>query len=311
MGASNVQPAVTGNSILYSQDRGAGIRELSYSWEAQTYRTVDASIMAPHLFSGYTISDLTFSRSPYQVLWVVRSDGVLLGLTYVPDQQVLGWHKHTTDGSFESVCVIAEGTEDVLYAVVNRTIGGNTKRYVERLHSRQFENQEDAFHVDSGLSYDGVPATVMSGLSHLEGKAVVALADGAVVKNLTVTSGAVTLPQSASVVHIGLPIEAKIRTLPVVVEVPGAAQGRIKAVNKVWIRVYRSSGIFVGPNESRLAEHRQRTSEVYGAAPALKTDEIEIVLPTEWSSGGQVYVVHNDPLPMTVVSMSAEVAIGG
>lgn len=311
-GASNVQPAVTGNSILYAQDRGAGIRELSYSWESQTYRTVDASIMAPHLFSGYTISDLAFTRSPYQVLWVVRSDGAMLGLTYVPDQQVLGWHKHTTDGEFESVAVISEGTEDVLYAVIKRTIGGNTKRYVERLHSRFFDTQADAFHVDSGLTYDGAPATNFSGLAHLEGKTVSILADGAVVLRQVVTGGAVSIPQAASVVHIGLPISAKLQTLPVVVEnIQGFAQGRVKNVNSVWLRVNQSSSIFAGPSEAKLTEYRQRTTEPYGSPPSLKSDEIKIVIPCEWGNGGQVHIVHDDPVPLTVVSMSAEVAIGG
>lgn len=310
-GASNVQPAVTGNSILYAQDRGAGVRELSYSWEAQTYKTVDASIMAPHLFSGYTIRDLAYCRAPYQVLWVVRSDGVLLGLTYVPEQQVLGWHKHTTDGEFESVCVVSEGTEDVMYCVVKRTIGGNTKRYVERLHSRHFDAQEDAFYVDSGLSYDGSPATTFSGLSHLEGKTVSILADGAVAPQQVVASGSVTIPQSASVVHIGLPIDGKLQTLPVVVETQGFGQGRVKNVNAVTLRVYRSSGIFVGPSEDRLSEYRQRTAEVYGAPPELKSDEIEILIPPAWGSSGQVFIKHTDPLPLTVVSMSAEVTIGG
>lgn len=310
-GASNVQPAVTGNSILYAQDRGAGVRELSYSWESQTYKTVDASIMVPHLFAGYTIKDMAYCRAPYQVLWVVRSDGALLGLTYVPEQQVLGWHKHITDGEFESVAVVSEGTEDVLYCVVKRTIGGNTKRYVERLRSRHFDAQEDAFFVDSGLTYDGSPATTFSGLSHLEGKTVSILADGAVVQSKVVTSGQVTIPQAASVVHIGLPIECKIKTLPVVVETQGFGQGRVKNVNSVYIRVYRSSGIFAGPSEDRMSEYRQRSAEPYGSPPALKSDEIEIVIPPSWGAGGQVYIKHTDPLPLTVVSMSAEVVIGG
>jgi hypothetical protein len=314
MGASNVQPVVTGNSILYSADRGAKVREISYSWEAQSYRTVDASIMAPHLFDGYGITDMAYMRSPYQVLWCVRSDGALLGLTYVPDQQVLAWHTHTTDGQFESVCVIAEGSEDVLYVVVKRTIGGSTKRYVERLRSRQFSVQEDAFFVDSGLTYSGAAVTTISGLGHLEGKQVVALANGAVVGNLTVNAGAITLPASATKVHVGLPITAKLRTLPATIDSRGIGafgQGYPKNINAVHLRVYRSAGIFVGPSEDKLVEYKQRTNEVWGAPPGLKSDEIEVVLSPTWSRSGQIYVQHDDPLPLTVVSLSLDVALGG
>lgn len=310
-GANNVQPVVTGNSVLYAQDRGARIRELSYSWEASSYKTLDASIMAPHLFDGYTIVDLAYMRSPYQVLWVVRSDGVLLGLTYVPDQQVIAWHQHEADGFIESVCVIAEDDEDALYAVIRRTINGSTVRYVERLHSRQFGAQSDAFVVDSGLTYSGAATTAISGLSHLEGETVSALADGAVVKNLTVTGGAITLPVAASKVQVGLPITATLRTLPLALEIPGYGQGRVKNVSSVFMRVYRSSDIFAGPDENSLREYRQRTDEDYGSPPALRSDEIEIVLSNDWTTSGQVLVKHVDPTPLTLVSIALDVAVGG
>ena len=311
MGASNVQPVVTGNSILYAQDRGARIREVSYSWEAQSYRTIDASIMIPHLLDGYNIVDMAYMRAPYQVLWCVRSDGVLLGLTYVPDQQVLAWHEHSTDGLFESVCVIAEGDEDVLYAVVQRTINGASVRYVERMHSRLFTATEDAFFVDCGLTYDGAAADVISGLDHLEGEDVVALADGAVVTSLTVTGGSITLPAEASLVHIGLPITAQLQTLPIALEMQGFGQGKVKNVNTAFMRVYRSSGIKAGPSTDKLVEYKQRTNEPYGSPPALKSDEIEVVLSPSWSRGGQVIVQHDTPLPLTVVSLSFDVTLGG
>lgn len=310
MGANNVQPVVTGNSILYAQDRGARVREISYSWEAQTYRSLDASIMAPNLFDGYTIEDMAYMRSPFQVLWAVRSDGTLLGLTYVPDQQVMAWHQHSTDGSVESVCVIAEDNEDVLYAVVQRSINGSTVRYVERLHSRLFADIEDAFFVDSGLTYDGAPATTISGLDHLEGETVSALADGAVVTNLTVTSGDITLPAAASLVHVGLPITAQLETLPLALETQAGGQGRVKNANIAFMRVHRSSGISVGPDTNTLIEYKQRTAEPYGSPPALKSDEIEITLSPKWSRGGQLVVQHTTPLPLTVVSLSLDVTVG-
>jgi hypothetical protein len=312
MGASNVQPSVTGNSILYAQDRGARIREITYSWEAQSYKTIDASIMAPHLFDGYTLTDMAYMRAPYQVLWVVRSDGLLLGLTYVPDQQVIAWHQHPMDGAtIDSICVIAEGSEDVLYMAVNRTINGSPVCYVERMSTRLFTNPEDVFFIDCGLTYDSTPATTISGLSHLEGKDVAVLADGAVVGGLTVTSGAITLPAAASVVQIGLPITASATTLPIAFETAGMGQGRSKNVATAFLRVYRSSGIFVGPSTDKLREYRQRTNEVYGSPPSLQSDEIEIVLSPEWTKGGQLVIEHTDPLPLTISSMSLEVTVGG
>jgi hypothetical protein len=311
-GANNVTPAVIGNSVLFAQSRGGRIREMSYSWQANGYLSNDISILAPHLFDFYDTVDLAFIRAVHPILWCVRSDGKLLGLTYVAEQQVAAWHQHDTDGYFESVCSVAEEDEDMLYAIVRRTINGSTKRYVERLHTRNFQAQEDAFFVDCGLTYDGTPATAISGLSHLEGKTVNILADGAVVEPQVVTSGAITLPEAASVVHVGLPITADLQTLPLAAQIDGAfAQGRPKNVNAVWLRVNRSSGIKAGPAFDKLTDYKQRTTESYGSPPALVSDEIKISVSPSWGSSGQVCVRQSDPLPLTVASMTIEAAVGG
>jgi hypothetical protein len=80
---------------------------------------------------------------------------VLLGLTDLREQAIWGWHRHTTDGTFENVCVLPEGTEDAIYVVVKRTINGATKRYVERFTPRAFTDVEDVALMDASLSYDG------------------------------------------------------------------------------------------------------------------------------------------------------------
>jgi hypothetical protein len=316
IGASNVTPAVTGSSMLYAAGRGGRIREMVYTQQSAGgygYTNTDVSMLAPHLFDYKTVVDLAFARAPYPVLWVVSSDGRLLGMTYVPDQKVAGWHRHDTDGLFESVCIVTEGNEDALYAVINRTINGSQVRYVERLHTRLFAGIEDAFFVDCGLSYSGSPATALSGLGHLEGKTVSILADGAVHPQLVVSGGSVTLQRAASKVHIGLPIEADMQTLPISSEqIPGAAQGRTKNVNRVYLKVNRSSGVFAGPSEDALREYKQRRSEPYGTAPGLiDSEEIEVVIDNSWDAYGQVFVRQSSPLPLTVSSLSLEYAIGG
>ena len=310
VGASNVQPAVTENSALYAAAEGGHIRELTYD-NGGSLRSLDISLLATHLFDYYSISDLTFAKGTIPILWAVRSNGTLLGMTYLPGQQVVGWHQHTTDGAFESVCAITENGESALYAIVNRTIGGATKRYVERLKTRYFATLADAFHVDCGLTYSGAPAITINGLGHLEGKSVAILADGAVHPRRTVTGGAVTLEAAASKVHVGLPITADLETLPLTLQMEALGQGRYKNINQVWLRVYRSSGIFVGPAFDKLTEAKQRHNEPYGTPPALKTDELQVTTLPKWTSDGTVCIRQSDPLPLTVVSMSLETAVGG
>jgi hypothetical protein len=312
-GASNVQPVVTTGSVLYVQAQGSRLRELSYSWEANAYRTVDASIMAPHRFNGYTVTDLAYSRAPDSITWAVRDDGVLLGMTYVPDQQVYGWHAHDTAGEFESVCTVSEGSEDVLYAVVKRTVNARTVRYVERLRSRIFTAQEDAFFVDSGLTYSGSPVSTVGGLYHLEGQTVDILADGAVEARQTVTGGQVTLGTAASTVHVGLPITADLVTLPLAMEGAAAAgQGTVKNINKVHLRVSQSSVVKAGPAFDRLREYPARAvTDPYGSPPALRNGELALSIDPSWNQDAALCVRQDLPLPLTVLSMTLEIQSGG
>ncbi|KCV27902.1 hypothetical protein L489_5550, partial [Bordetella bronchiseptica 00-P-2730] len=296
---------------IYGAARGGHVRELAYNWQANGFVTGDLSLRAAHLFDNLDILDMAYAKAPQPIVWFISSSGKLLGLTYVPEQQIGAWHQHDTDGVFESCAVVAEGNEDRLYAVVRRTIGGNEVRYVERMASRQFDAQADAFFVDSGLTYSGEPVSHISGLEHLEGKTVSILADGAVHPQRVVTDGAIDLDVEAGTVHIGLPITAELQTLPVAMQLDGSfGQGRVKNINKLWLRVHRSSGIFAGPHADALTEVKQRTSEPYGSPPALKSEEIPLVLSPKWGDSGQLFVRQADPLPLMIVSMSAEIAIG-
>ena len=312
-GANNVQPVVTSGSILYVQAQGSRLRELAYNWESNAYRTIDISIMAPHRFNGHTISQLAFSRAPDPLLWAVRDDGVLLGLTYLPDQKVFGWHAHDTDGTFESVCVVAEGNEDVLYVVVKRTVDERTVRYVERLRTRIFTDLEDAFFVDSGLTYSGTAVSTLSGLWHLEGKTVNILADGAVEAPKVVTGGAITLGTAASKVHIGLPFTSDLRTLPLAIEgMQGAGQGTTKNINKVHLRVSQSSLVQAGPAFDRLREYPARSvTDPYGSPPALRDGELSLSIDPSWNTDAAICVRQEQPLPLTVLSMTLDLATGG
>lgn len=312
-GASEVQPAVTSGSILYVQALGARIRELAYDWQRQAFASEDVSIMAPHLFDGYTVVDMAFVRAPLPALWAVRSDGVLLGMTYVPEQQVYAWHQHTTAGAFESVAVVSEGSEDVLYAVVRRTINGRTTRYVERLQTRVLVAQADAFYVDSGLVYKGSPVTSVSGLWHLEGQRVQILADGAVHPERTVVAGAVGLDYAASTVAVGLPYSTDLTTLPLALEATAASgQGRTKNVNGLAMRVSQSALVKAGPAFSDLTEYPAReVSDPYDSPPALRTGELRFDITPDWNSDGAVCLRQDQPLPLTVLSLAVDAAIGG
>ena len=312
-GASNIQPITVNNFILYAGAQGGHLREMSYQWQSSGYLSNDVSLLAPHLFDYNTITDMTFSRAPTPILWAINNAGALLGLTYVPEQQVSAWHKHdTTNGMFESCVTVTENNADVLYVIVNRTINGATKRYIECLHTRNFTAQADAFFVDCGLTYSGAATTTLTGLSHLEGQAVAILADGAVMPQQVVSGGAITLPSAASTVQVGLPITADLITAPA--STPQDAtlgQSRVKNLNRAWVRVYNSGLFSVGPNASKLTPIKSRHFEAPGSPPALMTDEIPLFILPNFNPSGQIMIRQSDPLPLTVVDVTVEVAMGG
>lgn len=154
-GSSNVPPIAVANIALFVQEKGSVVRDLAYSFDVDGYQGNDLTILANHLFQKHSIVDWCFSIVPYSSAFCIRDDGKLLVMTYLRDQQVFAWAPQSSTGKYESTCSISEGNEDAVYFVVNRTVNGQTVRYIERLSSRLFTSDEDAFFVDSGLSYDG------------------------------------------------------------------------------------------------------------------------------------------------------------
>lgn len=153
-----ILPVTVGNSVLFIQARGTIVRDLAFDIQTEGYKGNDLTLYAAHLFEKNHLVDWDYAQSPNSIVWAVRDDGIMLGLTYVRDQAVWGWHRHDTkDGDFESVCVVPEGQEDTLYCIVRRTLpDGSTVRYVETLETRVVSDlEEDAYFVDSGLSYNG------------------------------------------------------------------------------------------------------------------------------------------------------------
>ena len=178
IGANNTQPVIVNNSLVYCAARGGHVRELGYNWQANGFITGDLSLRAPHLFDNLTTIDMSLSKSPIPIVWMVSSDGKLLGLTYVPEQQLGAWHQHDTDGTFESVACVSEGNDDVTYCVIKRTINGATKRYVERMGTRLFATQRDNFFVDAGATYNGTntdtnkTVTISGGTNYTKGESI-------------------------------------------------------------------------------------------------------------------------------------------
>lgn len=306
-GSEHLRPLLVGDLVLHVERGGGAIRDFRLDREVAS---TDLTLLAKHLLRRRTVVSWAYSQQPYGVVFAVLDDGSLLSMTYQLEHEVWAWTRHRIggDGFVESVACVMEGGTDAVYLQVRYTINEQTKRYIERLDMLEPVVSEEAFHVDAGVTYDGVPASLIYGFGHLEGETLVALADGNVVRDLTVVDGAIELPNPASVVHAGLPYVGRIETLDLdlgPMRDIGSIMGRMKAVAEIRLRVVRSRALWAGvATGGLLAEFKQRQNEDWGAPIALFTGDVVITPYGEWGTGGSVVIEQRDPLPAYVAGMA-------
>ncbi|WP_425066973.1 ubiquitin-activating E1 FCCH domain-containing protein [Reyranella sp.] len=154
-GIAEIPPIATESAALYVTASAKKVRDVAYDFGSDSWAGRNVSILAGHLFETYGIEEWAYARDPHGIVWCVRADGVLLAFTYLKEHDVYAWSRHVTEGRVESVAAVQEADETVLYLSVKRTVGGQTKRVVERMASRGFADVQAAWCVDCGIRYDG------------------------------------------------------------------------------------------------------------------------------------------------------------
>ena len=181
-GSKSIQALLVNDIVLFVQRAGTKIRELTedpMSISAK-YIAPDLTILAEHVTKGGII-DIAYQQEPTAIVWCVRSDGVLLGLTYERAQEVVGWHRHLTNegtDAFESVAVNTTTGEDEVWVCVQRKIEGETRRYVEYFKSWDWgSDRTDVFFMDSGLSSNHGDAVNITGATKADPVVITATTD--------------------------------------------------------------------------------------------------------------------------------------
>lgn len=163
LGTGGLQAKVVGDTAVFVREQGSRVFDVGYRYESEGYRPTDLSVWAEHLVEGRTLLRMEWMPAPWALLWFVRDDGVMLGCTYMPEQEVIGWHRHDTasdidedgtDAFLDVVCL--PGTEQTeTHALVTRVVNGVTETYLEELAEGTVDDIRDWFYLDSGLTYDG------------------------------------------------------------------------------------------------------------------------------------------------------------
>lgn len=202
----------------------------------------------------------------------------------------------------ESVAVIPSTTEDEVWATVNRTVNGSPVRYIERMKPRDWgDDMEDMFFVDSGLTYDGVATTTITGLDHLEGETVAILADGAIQSSKVVSSGSITLDDAASVVQVGLPYRYKLKPMRLDQNTSaGTSKGSIKKITEVVVSFFETLLAHYSDGTDILDWDWRETDAEYTTPPDLVSGDKVAVADGGFDVEDSFQIEGDEPMPCSV-----------
>ena len=295
-----------GTAITFtSEAAGSSAASSSLGWRPNTNNDTTADNIYTMLNAH---ADLTVANPAANVVTVTETTPSATGyITLASSDSTRLAVTSQTHALVESIATIpSSSSEDDVYMVIQRTINGATKRYVEKMKPMDFGTSvEDAFFLDSGLTYSGSAATSISGLSHLEGQTVRILANGATHADKQVASGAITLDRSVTKAHIGLAYTSTLQTMRIEAGgEEGTSQGKTKRIHDVTLRLYNSVGVKVGATTSDLDVIPFRSSKDAMDEPlALFTGDKEVEFRGGFETDGHVVVQQEQALPLTVLAI--------
>lgn len=319
LGTSNIAPIVLGGSVAFVQRARHKLYLLGFMFEVDGFKTPDLTLFAEHL-TQTSLIQILWQQEPYGTLWALRQDGMLLGLTYEPDQHVAAWHKHTIGGvsddknnaaRIDAMAVVPgyEETPQELWLIVERLINGKTQRYIEYINPLWEEEGKTArsAYLDSCISYEGTPTLILHGLDHLEGQTIGVFSEGAMLHDNIVKNGSLTLERSCTNVEVGLKYRWCLETLPQdTIDSETGTLSPPDRTNHISLRLLNSLGIAYGASLSNTDELILNNPH-YGEAPILFTGDTEkLPWPAGYTTHNQIVLTHDGPYPVTILAMMAQ-----
>lgn len=337
IGASDVPPIVANYDVLYVQSKGSAVRDLAFNIYFNVFTGTDISITSSHLFYGFSIKEWAWAEQPFYNVWAVRNDGVMLTLTFLKEQDFVGWAHHTTLGNFMSVCTVTEPTDtagnvDAIYTIVQREVEGVAVQYIERVSERIFPNGLiDAWMVDCGLQYTGAATLNFQGAEQLAGLTVTGLTqdDQGNVAEITPfvmpASGFFSLPAPPSpatgytVATVGLAYVYDLQTLAIDMNGP-SIQGKVKKIPEVNVRVNDTLNLQIGSNFNNLVSMKDTvqgnvSSQLTGQSASqivtgLYSGDARTILDPGYTVPGQYCIRGQSPFPASILGVFPALVVG-
>lgn len=335
VGSANIQGRIVNNAMIHVGRHGAPVYEDTFDINLDSFKGVDISILAAHLF-GDTLTELR-SRSttygikawdyqafPESLLWFITNENQLIGCTYNRNEEVVAWHQHDTEGTLQSIAVIPgpDFRDEVWLAVIRTTWDrsvtpnvGTNHVYIEMMEPGYVGNAEMNTFLDSSLEYSGAAADTLSGMDHLVGNTVQIWTSIGIHPDVIVAAdGTVALDWEVTRARVGLGFTSALQTLPLEAGAQdGTAQGKKKRIHSVAVRFHNTLGGKIGSaydldGSGRVAEVMddmlfRTTSDDMDGLPDLFTGDKVQPLRGGYNRPGELWIVQEQPLPMTILAI--------
>jgi hypothetical protein len=140
-----VEPIVTENEVVFAASDARSVYKMDYSLERDSVIPTKISTRAAHLTETHRIVRIAYQKCPDSVIWCLLDDGSLASLTFIPDEQVVAWARHTLSGGsgLKVVDLFAtrsmrsdadtETSNDVFLVLRSDAADDNGKAWVERM----------------------------------------------------------------------------------------------------------------------------------------------------------------------------------
>ncbi len=312
-GSSLIQGVELGDRLVYAHSNNKALYEAAYDDITFKYQALDLNDINPDILDGGITEMKTIEQPDLSVVTV--SSGNLDILSRDRFQEIVGWYQYELNGDIESVAVVPTTKDDRVWIVVNRTINGSTKRYVE-----YFEDDNVNRYVDSSIYYSGSATRTINGLDHLEGETVSVLGDGSFAGTYTVSSGSITLPDSKTAIeeaYVGLAYQADLEIMPINIPIPqtgGTTQTLQSRINELQLILKDTVTLSAGNSFDNLIDipFRNVNSQMTTAPAtfgATYPDIKQVLFNGTWTRQNTVCIRSDLPFPCTVISLMCRMEV--
>lgn len=305
-GSASFKPVKVGPRAVYLQRARAKLMQLGYDQgRLLAQESENLSRFADHI-GAKGLNEPVLQKEPHRLIWLRCDDGSAAGVTFDPDEQLLGWFRRDfADGlALKSHASITD--PEGRFAQMWFSVQVGAAHWIMRLAPFRASDDEalDKVMSDAAVVLTGAPSADISA-PHLAGMAVEIVADGKPHVPVTLDgggNGALQYPATTKIV--GLPFAAEMILQSVEAGSDnGVAQNKLTRVHRVDVRILHSDGVEVEVHGIATKHELLTTSSPFDTAYPLVSGDIEIELSGDWDRDEMITIRRYLPKPSTILAV--------